>query len=403
MLGLAHILFRLRRQFAAILLVLALPFNSASAEEPPTYLIGYMGVGGTEKDVAHVLGFIRPDGTGERYPDFKQPTQRSWVFGPLFADRQRMILTSFEEVDITKVRSGKVLTHDWIYDLRTGDLQPTLLKERQADQLRPQVLLQGDRRVIETAIIGGEERIFIKDLDGANPIELTKAGGGFHYAIELSHDTKRIACHVTGGAAAFYNPGMYSINVLDLETQKRTLIAGQPAHLMFGPRWSPDDKWVAYLDCLAVQDPAHFRADLAIGRTDGTEHKVVTTGQSHWFGTPFGSNMTEWSPDGKTITYTRLLENSKRDMSEGGSQLCLLNPFTGEITEITPAQPGVFDYRSTWSPDGKKLIFTRARHKAARELWICNPDGTDAKRLTDGYQHKGADFTRWLQVSSVVK
>ena len=190
-------------------------------------------------------------------------------------------------------------------------------------------LLPGEERVIETAYIGNEERIFIKDLDGRNARELTAAGGGFHYALELSHDGRRLTCHVTGGSPAFYNPGMYSINVFDLESGERTLVAGQPGHLMFGPRWSPDDQWLAYLDCRAVEDPAHFRADLAVGRADGSEHRVVTAGQTHWFGTPFGSNMTEWSPDGRTITYTRLLGNSKRDMSEGGSQLCLLDPQTG--------------------------------------------------------------------------
>jgi TolB protein len=148
-----------------------------------------------------------------------------------------------------------------------------------------------------------------------------------------------------------------------------------------------------------VDDPHHFRADLAVARADGSGHRVVTTGQSHWFGTPFGSNMTEWSPDGRTITYTRLLEGSTRDLSAGGSQLCVLDPATGELFELTPPQAGVWDFRAAWSPDGTRIAFTRLRPNAARELWIMHADGSHSRRLTDGFQHKGADFARWLRVS----
>ena len=96
------------------------------AAPPAEYLIGYMGVGGSGSEIAHVLGLIRPDGTHEQYPDFKQPEQKSWVFGPQFSDGRRIILCSYEDVGVAQVRSGKVVTHDWIYDLQTGVLAPTM-------------------------------------------------------------------------------------------------------------------------------------------------------------------------------------------------------------------------------------------------------------------------------------
>lgn len=371
----------------------------AAEDEGFEYAIGSMGVGGTPGEVAHVIGFIKPDGTGEFYPDLKQPHQRSWVFGPIFSDGRRMILASYEETDLTSVRAGKSITHDWIFELQTGTLTPALEQNRPADQLRPYILLPGDRRVIETAILGGEERIFVKDLDGGNPVELTSPGSGFHYALALSNDKTRLACHVAGGNLPGFNPGHYSINLFDLATGKRVFIAGQAEHLMFGPNWSPDDRRLVYLDCHAAKDPGHFRAALAIGQADGSGHRTITPGQTHWFGTPFGSNMAEWSPDGKTVTYTRLQENSKKDISEGGSQLCLLNPDSDEIRELTPAVEGVWDYRATWAPDASAIAFCRVRAGGPRELWIMEPDGSNQRKLTDGYQHKGADYYRWLRVS----
>ena len=375
------------------------PLQCFAAPPPAEYLIGYMGVGGSGTEIAHVLGMIRPDGTHEQYPEFKQPDQKSWVFGPQFLDGRRIILCSYEDVGVAQVRSGKVVTHDWIYDLQTGLLVPTMEKSRQADQLRPYALLPGDQRVVETAYIGNEERIFVKDLDGDHAVELTTPGGGFHYALSLSHDATRLACHVTGGKPDFYNPGLYSINVFELATGKRIFVAGQPEHLMFGPNWSADDTQLVYLDCHAVKDPGHFRADLCVGRADGSEHRVVTSGQNHWFGTPFGSNMSEWSPDGKTVTYTRLQKNATRDMAAGGSQLCLLDPVSGTVAELTPAIEGTWDFRAAWSPDGTRIAFVRVCQGGPRELWIMNRDGSDPRRLTDGYQHKGADHLRWIRIA----
>ncbi len=393
---------RLRLRFLATFCFVAAISNGQlfAADKPTEFLIGYMGVGGTDSEIAHVLGFIKPDGTCERYPDFARPSQRSWGFGPQFSDGRRIFLTSYEDTNVKNVRSGKVVTHDWIYDLQTGNLTAALEKNRPVDQLRPYALLSGDQRVIETAYIGNEERIFMKDLDGGNPLELTAAGGGFHYGLELSHDASRLACHVTGGTPSFYNTGLYSINVFDLASGKRTMVAGEPEHLMFGPHWSPDDTRLVYLDCHAAKDPAHFRAALAVGRADGTEHRVITPGQTHWFGTPFGSNMSEWSPDGQTVTYTRLRDDSTKDMAVGGSQICLLNPATGHVTELTPAVENTWDFRAAWSPDGNKIAFARVSSGRPRELWIMNPDGSHAERLTDGYLHKGADHFRWLRVSA---
>lgn len=359
------------------------------------YLIGYMGVA-PSKQLAHVLGFINPDGTGERYPDFGKPDQQSWVFGPQFEDGFFIVLTSYEDDNLAKVRAGEVMTRNWTYDLVCGALNEIAQKDRLSAQIRSQALLPGEKRIIMSAIINHEERLFVMDLDGSNQQEITEAGGGFHYAMELNADKTRLACHVTGGKPSFYNPGPYSINVIDLATKKRVLVAGQPNHLYFGPKWSPDNTQLVYMDCQTDIDPNHFRAAVCVGQADGSKHRLVTPPQSHWFGTPFGSNMPEWTPDGKSVTYTRLLPNSERDMSRGGSQICTVSVATGEVTELTTAEEGRWDYRTAYSPDGKKLLFTRVLTGGTRELWMMNPDGSDLHLLTKGYQGKAADFGRWL-------
>lgn len=348
----------------------------------------------------HALGFIKPDGTEQTFPDFGVPPQSSWGFGPLFHDQHRMMLTSYEENDITKTRAGKVKTHTWIYDWVTRTSTEALTKNPPADQTRGYEVINNDTRVIATAYINGEERIFVMDLDGDNQVELTTAGGGFHYVLTLTRDEKRLAFHVTGGKASFYNPGAYSINVIDLETRQRILIAGQLNHLYFGPRWSPDERQLAFMDCLHKDDPKHFKAAICIGQADGSGHHGLTPPQTHWFGTPFGSNIPEWSPDGKSVTYSRLRPESDREMKQGGSQICLIDVTSGAITELTPSEPGQWDYRTAWSPDGSQMIFTRVRQGGPRELWLMDRDGQNAKPLTKGLADRGADFARWIRLES---
>lgn len=87
-------------------------------------------------------------------------------------------------------------------------------------------------------------------------------------------------------------------------------------------------------------------------------------------------------------------------MSRGGSQICLINARTDEITELTAAEEGRWDFRTVYSPDRKTLLFTRVLTGSLRELWAMNPDGTNPRRLTKGYQENGADFSRWLRVKS---
>ena len=98
------------------------------------------------------------------------------------------------------------------------------------------------------------------------------------------------------------------------------------------------------------------------------------------------------------VLYTRLQENATADMANGGSQLCLLNVTTGAVTELTPAIEGTWDFRGTWSPDGGTIAFARVQNGSVRELWLMQADGANPRKLTDGYQHKGADHFRWLRV-----
>ena len=342
-----------------------------------------------------VLGMIAPDGSRQKFLDFKRPKQKSWQWGARLPDG-RVILTSLEAADVAEIRAGKVVSHSWLYSPASGKLTKLLESDSLSKNIYVQTVLPGGRRLLALVFLDGEQRLYEMDLDGRNPVALTKPGEGFCYGVSLSPDGKRVALHVTGGSESPFNPGHYSINVIDLATRKRSLVSGAKGHLYFGPGWSPDGKWLAFLDCHADIDPRHFSADLGIVRPDGSEQRVVTNGRRHWFGTGYGSNLTGWSPDGRTITYCRLLPGSTTS-GKGGTQICLLNPFTAEVTELTEAVDGDWHCRLAWSPDGRQLAFVKTGTRG-RELWLMDADGRNTRPMTRGLKDQGADHPVWLPI-----
>ena len=367
------------------------------------------------------IGVIEAGGSGEQYFDFGISGQASWGPGPLFSDPGRIILTSYEDNTISKIVVGQTVTHTWAYDFVRQSSAELLTRERMASFQVCAGLLD-DERMLYAALIDGENRLFSSRLDGSASKELTVAGEGFCYGFHLSPDRGRVSFHITASKESSrqayhpFRPGPYAINVLNVDGTGRVLVAGAPGHLYFDPVWSPDGQWLAYLDCLADEDPAHFAAALCIGKPDGSGQRLVTDPQSHWFGTSYGSagnrgggsNTTQWSPDGSGLLYTRLLPGShadcsydasrpdheelvyQPDLARGGAQLCWLNPFSAEIIELTPAVEGVWEHHPSYTHDGSAIVFARAMVGQDSELWIMDRDGRNPRLLTRGLNGRGA-------------
>jgi len=377
----------------------------------------------TRHESAHVilvssagkLGLINPDGSGEHYLDFDVPGQVAWGAGPAFSDGRRVILSSYEE---GKVWEGQVRSHLWIYDLLDESLTEIATKDPPAAYMGCCALLPGEKRMVVGPIIDADSCIYTMNLDGTEQVALTKPGDGFHYGVQLSPDSTRLATHVT-------NPSPYRIHTLDLDGSHRIVVAHDPDHLYFGPVWSPDGEWLLFEDCHYREDPGHDWADLCIARPDGSELRLITAGCHHWFaaahGTPArhssGSNCSQWSPDGSAVLYTRALPGSRtawpwndqrpdtdhfnRDYqpteARGGTEICLLDPFSRELARLTKRESPVWEMYASFSPDGRRIAFSRAAVGELPGLWVMNADGSDQRLLTRGYGEQGA-VGRWLEI-----
>jgi len=370
------------------------------------------------------IGAIRPDGGGECYPEFSTPDQVYWQLAYLFPDGRQAVLWSQEPPKNPNAAFSDpdglafATTHLWRCDFVTGALREIALPPY-AGVID---LLPGGDRFLVIENTQNTASIYTADLDGGTR-EKCFSSPGYAYGAAMSGDGRKVAFHITGAPGGHG----YEIFVVDLASRERIAIAGDPAWLYFGPAWSSDGEWLLYQHCAHLEDPGHDRSDLCLTRADGTAHRLLTTGQTHWFaaamGTPerhsSGSNGPAWSPDGRRIACTLLLPDAQTawpyragqldldhfnrdycpEAARGGTRVCLLDPATGAVTALTHDDPPTWYARPTWSPDGMRLAVCRADVGTQPELWVMNADGAHPRPLTRGIDGSGADHYSWQRLT----
>ncbi|MBL9168871.1 MAG: PD40 domain-containing protein [Verrucomicrobiales bacterium] len=365
---------------------------------------------------------MNSDGTSLRYLEFQVPNQATWQPGPFLSDGRRVILLSMEP---RRDGPGKPFeeyytqtpTHLWIYDLEKGSYQEIAHRDRMAVFYTP-ALLVSDQRILVQVVKNKVGQIYSMNLDGTDARPFTRAGEGLPYGLSLSPDGQRVAFHLA-------SPQGYQVWTSRVDGTDRVRVAAHPDHLYFGTSWSPDGRWILYHDCHHRQDPGHDWSDVCVGRPDGSEHRVLSQGQPQWFAATYGSkdrkgggsNMPGWSSDGQ-ILFSRRAPGAKvpweyqvgrpdtdhfnrefkPELSRGGTQIVRLNPDTGQVAELTSAEPAVWDFRMSESSDGKEIVFCRARTGESPAIWVMDRDGARQRRLTAGFEDQGADHPRWLPV-----
>ena len=98
---------------------------------------------------------------------------------------------------------------------------------------------------------------------------------------------------------------------------------------------------------------------------------------------PHESTRVAWSPDGREMVVSRL---------SGPARLERVDVATRERTSVYVADGRWILGNPVFSPDGALLAFERTEGGPS-EIWICNRDGSDARRLTAGFGDASPAFS----------
>ena len=144
------------------------------------------------------------------------------------------------------------------------------------------------------------------------------------------------------------------------------------------PAWSPNGKKIAFV----IGDPRHGGSGgLWIMDADGRHRRQLSK--------TYGQNYSpSWSPNGAKIVYAND-SYSSASPSFVGVQLYVVKASGGSRTNVTN-DPNVSDTEPSWSPNGRKILFSRSdpalpnfQASGPLDLWTMNADGSDLQRVTN--------------------
>lgn len=138
----------------------------------------------------------------------------------------------------------------------------------------------------------------------------------------------------------------------------------------FQPAWSPDSQWIAFGLGSWFQERARGKATLMRVRRDGTDWEPLTDGSVH-------SGFPSYSADGQSIIF--------RVWGAQDKGLRVIDLDTRKIRVLT----NEYDNLPFWSPDGKRIVFTRKVDAVNFDIFTIRPDGSDLQRLTTNRGNDG--------------
>ncbi len=156
-----------------------------------------------------------------------------------------------------------------------------------------------------------------------------------------------------------------SISVMNADGSNKKVVFSDKEGAAFVPTWSPDGEWIAFGFGGFFGARRTKPAKLMMVRADGSQQsKDLTKGLPN-------SGFPTWSPDGKRIVY--------RVWGDGNFGLRELNLADGSVKTLTTE----LDNFPAFSPSGDAITFTRRSAKTDDyDIFTMRPDGTHAKQLT---------------------
>jgi TolB protein len=201
---------------------------------------------------------------------------------------------------------------------------------------------------------GNLDQICVVDVRAAKVEQLTNAPVASRHPSWSPDGKKLIFSH-------YINTGPYETYIMNADgTGQANLSRGGGLDAV----WSPDGKRVAFT---SVRAAGGFR--LYVMDADGGNVKELSSTDNG-----IGNVYPCWSPDSKKVAFT--------DLDGGVLQIAVVG-FDGTGYKVLTAKGS--NAFAKWSADGTRIAFSRQEEGQPAALWICDPDGNNARELLRGY------------------
>jgi TolB protein len=161
----------------------------------------------------------------------------------------------------------------------------------------------------------------------------------------------------------------FDIVIVDRRTGDQRVVVRATNRFNLGdPQFSPDGRRLLFVKIGLPSGRAHA---IFVANVDGSGVRQVTP----WRLTA-GDNP-DWSPDGDQILFRSNVEVDNKQ-----SQIYLVHPDGTGLKLLTHFKTGAIVASSSFSPDGKGIVFATTGVSGNADLFVMRPDGTRRHRLT---------------------
>jgi Tol biopolymer transport system component len=220
--------------------------------------------------------------------------------------------------------------------------------------------------------------LYVMNADGSGERRLARNG----FNLNWSPDRRRIVFQRPENGA---NSEIY---VMNLDGRGLRNLTRHPAKDGL-PAWSPDGRRIAFIrwwGCCTSHE-------LRVMNPDGSGQRKLASKL------PIEGGYS-WSPDGRRIAFTRQLDAGIAfGRQRLNIEIYVMNSDGSGLRNLTRS-PGWHDFSPVWSPDGRKIVFSRSRDNLPwawapndpgdMEIYVMNADGSGQRNLT---RHPASDWS----------
>ena len=237
------------------------------------------------------------------------------------------------------------------------------------------IVVDAQGQIAFTSNRDGNFKIYVMDADGDNLRRLTN-NPAIDGSPSWSPDGKRIVFTSYRDGNFMNGIPTTEIYVMDADGRNQQKLTNNPAH-DGSPSWSPDGEQIAF----DSNRDGRFNWEIYVIDADGRNLQRITNSPNDdgWPDDRYPS----WSPDGKRIVFSARREAHFESKFAVTYEIYVMDADGGNQQRLTNNRNN--EWNPSWSPDGERIAFTSDRKGNWEnfEIYVMDADGGNQQRLTD--------------------